>query len=80
MMPVNDFQNGISAENISSKLNEGNIFDFDYTPQERDTLSIRFNAENRTEYKYLSLIFKDGIWQQGQNHIFTSIEKNICRR
>ncbi len=79
MMPVKDFQNGISLENISSKLNEGNLFDFDYIPQERDTLSIRFNAENRTEYKYLSLIFRNGTWQQGQNYLFTSIEKNIAK-
>jgi len=78
-MPVKDFQNGISVENIRSKLNEGNIFDFEYTPQERDTLSIRFNAEHRAEYKYLSLIFRDGIWRKGSNPFFTSIQKNIAK-
>ena len=79
IMPVKDFQNGISVENIRSKLNEGNIFDFEYTPQERDTLSIRFNAEHRAEYKYLSLIFRDGIWRKGSNPFFTSIQKNIAK-
>ncbi|PVV56519.1 hypothetical protein [Chryseobacterium sp. HMWF035] len=62
LMPTYNFENGISTENISSKLNEGNIFDFEYTPQERDTLHIKFNAKNRAEYKYFSVIFRDGIW------------------
>ncbi len=78
MMPVDDFQNGISVENISLKLNEGNIFDFDYAPEERDSLHISFNAENSQEYKYFSLIFKNGIWQEGNNPFFTSIQKEIA--
>lgn len=79
MKSTEDFENGISAENILSKLNDGNIFDFDYTPQERDTLHISFNAKNRVEYKYFSLIFRDGIWQKGRNPVFVSIEKNISK-
>jgi hypothetical protein len=79
MMPVKDFENGISAEHIISKLNHGNIFDFDYTPQERDTIHISFNAKNRAEYKYFTLIFRDGVWQEGRNPLFVSIEKNIAK-
>ncbi|NPA08053.1 MAG: hypothetical protein GXO46_03600 [Chlorobi bacterium] len=79
MMPVKDFENGISAEHMTSKLNHGNIFDFDYTPQERDTIHISFNAKNRAEYKYFTLIFTDGVWQEGRNPLFVSIEKNIAK-
>lgn len=77
--PTEDFQNGISAENINSKLNAQNIFDFDYTPQERDTLYISFHAKNRREFKSFNLIFRDGIWQTGRNPHYVSIEKNIAR-
>jgi len=79
MMPVKDFENGISAEHIISKLNHGNIFDFDYIPQERDTIHISFNAKNRAEYKYFTLIFRDGVWHEGRNPWFVSIEKNIAK-
>ncbi|ANF49534.1 hypothetical protein A0O34_02740 [Chryseobacterium glaciei] len=79
MKSTEDFENGISAENIISKLNEENIFDFEYTPKERDTLHISFNAENREEYKYFSLIFRDGIWRKGRNPVFVSVEKSIAK-
>ena len=79
MKSTEDFENGISAENIISKLNHGNIFDFDYTPQERDTLDISFNAENRAEYKYFTLIFINEIWQEGRNPAFVSIQKEIAQ-
>lgn len=78
MIPVKDFENGISAENIISKLNTENIFDFEYTAQERDTLHISFNAKNTAEYKYFSLIFREGKWQEGRNSVFTSIIKKIA--
>lgn len=76
--PVEDFSNGISAEHIISKLNEGNIFDFDYTPQEKDTLHISFNAKNRREYKYFELIFRDNIWQTGCNPRYVSVTEKIA--
>lgn len=78
MIPTEDFENGISVENIISQLNTESIFDFEYTPQERDTLDIIFNAKNRTEYKYFTIIFRDQIWQEGRNPIFTSISKEIA--
>jgi hypothetical protein len=79
MKSTEDFENGISAENIISKLNHENIFDFEYLPKERDTLDINFNAKNRTEYKYFTLIFRDGIWQKGRNLAFVSIQKEIAQ-
>ncbi len=78
MIPVKDFENGISAENIISKLNTENIFDFEYTAQERDTLHISFNADTTAEYKYFSLIFRDERWREGRNPFFTSISKKIA--
>ena len=78
MIPVKDFENGISAENIISKLNTENIFDFEYTAQERDTLHISFNADITAKYKYFSLIFWEGKWQEGRNSVFTSIIKKIA--
>ncbi|MDR2235641.1 MAG: hypothetical protein LBE92_05920 [Chryseobacterium sp.] len=35
-------------------------------------------AENNAEYKYFSLIFLDGIWQEGRNLVFTSIIRKIA--
>lgn len=79
MIPTTDLGNGISINAIILKLNTGNIFDFDYTPQERDSLHICFNAENREEYKYFSLIYLDMLWQVGRNPAFRSIEKDIAK-
>lgn len=78
MIPVKDFENGISVDSIISKLNTENIFDFEYNAQERDSLHISFNAKNREEYQYFSLIFWDGRWQEGRNSVFTSIIKKIA--
>lgn len=79
MKSIEDFENGISTENIISKLNTENIFDFDYIPKENDTLHISFNATNRAEYKYFSLIFRNKIWQEGRNPAFASIEREITK-
>lgn len=79
LKPVKNFENGISVENIISKLNTGNIFDFEYFPEEKDTLSICFNADNRAEYQYFTLIFKDKNWTEGNNPAFTSIIKEIAQ-
>ncbi|MGG5210241.1 hypothetical protein ACQWU4_15060 [Chryseobacterium sp. MIQD13] len=78
MLPTDNFGNGISTENIIQELKAGNIFDFDYIPQERDTLRISYNAENHNDYKYFSLIFINNNWQEGRNPAFRSIEKNIA--
>lgn len=78
MKSTKDFENGISVENIIAKLSLGNIFDFEYTPQEKDSLNISFNAENREEYKYFTLIFKENIWQESSNPAFVSINKSIA--
>ncbi|SIS32842.1 hypothetical protein SAMN05421639_102392 [Chryseobacterium shigense] len=79
MIITKDLENGISIKNITAKLNTENIFDFDYTPQEKDTLDISFNAKNRDEYKYFTLIFKDKTWQEGRNPVFTTISKDIAK-
>lgn len=57
MIPTENFNNGISIENIIAKLTAENVFDFEYAPKERDTLHISFNAKNREKYLYFSLIY-----------------------
>ena len=79
MLPTTDFQNGISVENITSKLNKGNIFDFEYQPSEGDTLHISFNSENYNDYVYFSLIFKGNNWKEGNNPAFVSVKENIAK-
>lgn len=79
LIPIVDFENGISVENIISKLNYGNIFDFDYSPSERDSIHISYNAEYHFEYKYFELIYKKGKWREGGNPFFTSIEETIAK-
>jgi len=78
MIAVNDFHNGISVLNVIERINAGNIFDFEYIPEERDTLHISYNAENYNDHKYFSLIFLDNNWQKGRNPAFTSKEKKIA--
>ncbi|WP_165571960.1 hypothetical protein [Chryseobacterium vrystaatense] len=55
MIPTEDFENGISVENIISQLNTESIFDFEYTPQERDTLDIIFNSKKTTDISRIFL-------------------------
>ena len=78
MIPVENLGNGITIENVIARLNTGNIFDFEYIPKERDTLHISFNAKNRSDYKYFSLIYINKIWEQGSNPVFTSISNQIA--
>ncbi|SEW33031.1 hypothetical protein SAMN05421841_2357 [Chryseobacterium wanjuense] len=78
MIPVENLGNGITIENVIARLNTGNIFDFEYIPKERDTLHISFNAKNKSDYKYFSLIYINKIWEQGSNPVFTSISNQIA--
>ncbi|WPO83795.1 hypothetical protein SD427_05550 [Chryseobacterium sp. JJR-5R] len=78
MIPTENFNNGISIENIIAKLTAENVFDFEYAPKEKDTLHISFNAKNREKYKYFSLIYINKTWKEGNNPVFTSINKPIA--
>lgn len=72
LMVIKDFYNGISIQSVTEKLNNGNVFDFDYIPKERDSLHISFNASNRREYNYFKVIYRKGRWQEGGNPFFGS--------
>lgn len=79
MLPVDDLNNGITVENIISKLNKENVFDFDYTAVDKDSLHICFNAEKFNHYKYFTLIFKKGVWQEGSNSFTSALEEVIAK-
>jgi len=65
--PVSDIGKGLSAEWVLLNLNEGNCFDFDYTPKEGDNLVI--NHSDRT-YVRLSFVFRNGSWAEESYYFF----------
>lgn len=70
---ADNLNNGITTSIIINKLNEGNIFDFSYTPEEKDTLIISYIGEIWSTY--LPLIFLEGFWKEG---FFHSLEEYIA--
>ncbi|UUC45969.1 hypothetical protein [Flavobacterium cerinum] len=59
ILPTDTVGNGLDAEWIALNLNSENCFDFEYDPQEGDTLFIR---QNVILGPYISLLYKDGQW------------------
>ena len=59
MMPINDLGKGLNAEWIALNLNCEDCFDFEYTPNEGDSLKI---SENVTLGPYISFVFRDKEW------------------
>ena len=47
---------------LLTKLNENNLFDFDYKPKENDKLEINFKV-NKKEFEY-DFIFSKGKWKK----------------
>ncbi|MDJ1496070.1 hypothetical protein QNI19_24250 [Cytophagaceae bacterium DM2B3-1] len=76
MGPTQDLGNGITAETIAQLLNDGNCFDFDYTPSKDDTLSISIRSGS---YQYFTLIFRGQQWEEGNNPSFISIKEQIAK-
>lgn len=76
-IPLNDLGNGITTDNIIEFLNKNNCFDFEYLPQDLDTLVISIFKENNHR-NYFSLIFKNNSWIKGNNPAFRSIKKPIA--
>lgn len=58
--PDNDIGHGLDNDWVAFLLNAENCFDFDYAPQEQDTLTI-ISASNPLDY--LSFVYRDGQWQ-----------------
>ena len=57
--PSEDIGHGLESVWVELNLNDRNCFDFEYTPNEGDEL-VFFNLINK--YKYLSFIYKKGVW------------------
>jgi hypothetical protein len=75
--PSHDLGAGLTSERILACLNGGAAFDFDYLPLEKD--SIRFHRKTRDGYWYMSFLFENGMWVEGMNPYFTSIDEEIAK-
>lgn len=73
-LPTDDIGNGLTAEWVLLHLNEGNCFDFDYTPKEGDNLVIT-KPTKTYQYVHLSFIFQNGSWlEKHYVPFYTSLE------
>jgi hypothetical protein len=78
IMPASqDLGQGITVHSVLQRLDEGDSFDFDYTPSQRDEMYISMKRETG-EHKYFRVIFGDGRWQEECNPVFSSIKKTIA--
>ena len=68
MRASTDLDDEIHVDKVIEEMNSRNCFDFEYLPQERDCFHID-NGLDRPDYKYFSLIFKNGEWVKGQNEV-----------
>jgi len=71
-----NFENGISSDELIDQMNSENIFDFDYTPNENDCLNVSTNENNA--HKYFKIIYKNEKWTSGGNPVFRSVLENIA--
>ena len=76
--PASDLGNGITPESLVEQLNQSNIFDFEYEPNENDSLRISTQKAGELK-KYFTLIYRDGKWQSGRNPLFSSITEQIAK-
>ncbi|RYZ18880.1 MAG: hypothetical protein EOO10_25125 [Chitinophagaceae bacterium] len=60
--PSHDLGRGLSEQYVLQKLNSESCFDFDYTPQERDSLAIQ--VDDHWDF-YLAFTFQNGQWTIG---------------
>lgn len=74
--PTSDLGNGITVGEVMNRLSANCLFDFAYTPAERDSLHVSI-TDSKKGPKYFSLIFIKGKWEEGSNCIFTSSEEMI---
>ena len=75
--PAHDLGKGLTDVRILSFLNEGKAFDFDYLPEEKDSILIQRKAKDG--YWYMSFLYEDGAWVEGMNPAFTSINEEIAK-
>ncbi len=79
IMRSSDLDDEFKIKDVILEMNERNCFDFDYIHKERDCFEIN-NGHESPNYKYFSLIYRDGKWKEGRNPAFgATITENIAK-
>ena len=68
--PSADLGKGLTRQNVLDVLNNGNGFDFEYSPAEQDCLRIDYSTAR--EYAYMSFLYENGQWIEGMHPPFTT--------
>ncbi len=75
-MPSHQLNNTLTNEIVLENLNQKdkNCFDFDYIAFEGDSISIKFDGDERTShlYDFLSFIYEDNVWRVGMHDSFST--------
>lgn len=66
VFPAEKLAAHLDAEAIAKQMNAGHCFDFEYVPEENDTLQI-YTAQNPEQF--IRLRYNDGRWWRGR-HLF----------
>ncbi len=75
-MPSESLGDLLTKDYVLSQINGSNRFDFDYTPQEGDNLSIVQQIDGRSA-EFLSFIHRKGKWETGRYYSFTEITETM---
>ena len=76
----------MTSDFLQDQMNTHNCFDFDYKPNEGDQIIFTSEFRNKkgkrvkqyqAEYKYISLIFKDGKWSIDHYDAFQDITEQF---
>ena len=70
-MSTDDIGNGLNEEFVLKNLNQRNCFDFEYSPIERDNLTMESKSD------YLSFVFTNGSWIIDSFNPFNIVVKQI---
>ena len=65
-LPSDDLGHGLTKEWVLLHLNFANCFDFAYSPKEGDNLVIKKIQEKKQFPDFMSFIFKNGTWIEGE--------------
>ena len=76
MMPRKDLGEGITEDQLLAQLNGGQLFDFDYQPQEMDQLTI-WHKWAKSGSSRISLLYTDGSWAPGMHPAFSTISEEL---
>lgn len=85
IMPLQRMNGEITIDQLIIDLTNENIFDFSYTPKEGDNLIIREAYIYKTRkgfprpdlYNYISLIYRNGSWQDDFYNVFSDRTRMI---